>query len=357
MTIISNRPLNTFTSSSNFRVLQELTNDYKFLAMVDSGGEGYEVTDELISQYIAESGPFDAILSSFFAKLDSRHIIICFPEALYKTTRPVAVTLTPDLAPSVQTDYCFNFSVNRKRVNRFLMMKIIEWFGLSNMNYTWSGADFNFDLSVIIQEMKSIKSPVWADDFQSFVLAPIAIEKKWIKVQGDTAVEATHIRPVDNQSAWHAGLDQLYSTSAVSLISESIDYQAGAGYTEKTSFAVFGRTFPLWVGGKYQAEQFAKLGYDTFDDVIDHSYQYRDTLIERCYHAIADNLRILTDLEHAAVLRNSMLERLTVNRQKLLTDCLNPAESAAKLQKFIKDPSRPGYREQLSRDFASFLRN
>ena len=217
------------------------------------------------------------------------------------------------------------------------MIKLIEWFGLTNMDYTWSGADSNFDMSIIIQEMNSVQNPPWSREFESFILSPIAMQKKWINTPNDTLIESTHIQTV-NKKAWHAGLDQLFSHSAVSLIAESIDYQSGAGYTEKTAYALFGQTFPIWVGGKYQAEQFAKLGYDTFDDVIDHSYQYRDTLIERCYYAIADNLEILKNLEHATALRNNLSTRLKENRQKLLTDCnvLEPL-LLAKFRKIIRD--------------------
>lgn len=296
----------------------------------------YNITDELINQTILEHGPANFILNNFYSKLDSAYNIFCFPHSFYSSSIPVAVSINHSSPTIVKTDYCFNFSVNLKRINRFIMIKLIEWFGLDNMDYTWSGADSNFDMSIIIQEMNSIQTPSWPKEFESFILSPIAMQKKWIDVPGDVLVESTHIQ-TSNTKVWQAGLDQLYSHSAVSLITESIDYQAGAGYTEKTAYAVFGQTFPIWVGGKYQAEQFTKLGYDTFDDVIDHSYQYRNTLIERCYHAIADNLDILRNLEHATVLRTNMAKRLADNRQKLLTDCTVPELLIAKFQKIVKD--------------------
>ncbi|HNT71378.1 MAG TPA: hypothetical protein PKI83_06955, partial [Bacteroidales bacterium] len=63
-------------------------------------------------------------------------------------------------------------------------------------------------------------------------------------------------------------------------------------------------------------------GFDIFDDIIDHSYQYHNTLIERCYYAIADNLEILTNLQHSSKLRDAMQKRLNANRQKIIYDCL-----------------------------------
>lgn len=294
------------------------------------------VSDKIINQTILKHGSAHYIVSDFFCKLDSAHNVLCVPLVFYASSIPIARSINHSSPTVVKTEYCFNFSANLKRINRFIMIKLIEWFGLTNMDYTWSGVDSNFDMDIIIKEMNSIQTPPWPKEFQSFILSPIAMQKKWINVADDTLIEAVHIKTV-NQKVWHAGLDRLYLRSAVSLIAESISYQAGAGYTEKTAYALIGQTFPIWVGGKYQAEQFSRLGYDTFDDVIDHSYQYKDTLIERCYHAIADNLEILRNLEHATVLRNNLSTRLADNRQKLLTDCTMPALLLPKFRKIIKE--------------------
>jgi len=293
----------------------------------------YNLSDDLIDQTLLEHGPGD-IISNFYCKLDSAHRILFVPIAFY-TNSAASVSINYSFPAVVKTEYCFNFSANLKRINRFIMIKLIEWFGLDNMDYTWSGTDSNFDMNIIIQEMNSIQTPPWSKEFESFILSPITMQKKWINLPDDKLIESSHVQTV-NAKVWNAGLDQLYSHSAVSLIAESIDYQAGAGYTEKTGYAVFGQTFPIWVGGKYQAEQFAKLGYDTFDDVINNSYQYKDTLIERCYHAIADNLNILRNLEHATELRNTMSTRLLANQQKLITEITVPDVLFAKLEKIIK---------------------
>ena len=43
-------------------------------------------------------------------------------------------------------------------------------------------------------------------------------------------------------------------------------------------------------------------------------YQWYETIIERCYYAIADNLKILTNLELARFLRKKHHERLITNQ-------------------------------------------
>jgi hypothetical protein len=94
-------------------------------------------------------------------------------------------------------------------------------------------------------------------------------------------------------------------------------YQKAAIFTEKTAYSVVGLTFPIWVGGYKQAQAFEKIGFDVFDDIVDHSYQHYDTLIERCYYAFEKNLRLLTDQTHTYNLRNQCMDRLRNNFELL----------------------------------------
>jgi hypothetical protein len=65
--------------------------------------------------------------------------------------------------------------------------------------------------------------------------------------------------------------------------------------TEKTVMAIFGGTIPIWVGGYFIADSMRNLGFDVFDDLIDHSYQQEITPFDRCYQAINKNLSVLQD--------------------------------------------------------------
>ena len=59
-------------------------------------------------------------------------------------------------------------------------------------------------------------------------------------------------------------------------------------------------------------------GFDVFSDVIDHSYQYYNTALERCYHAIHDNIDILIDVDRAKELRKRHWHRLQRNQDLLI---------------------------------------
>jgi hypothetical protein len=39
------------------------------------------------------------------------------------------------------------------------------------------------------------------------------------------------------------------------------------------------------------------MGIDVFDDIVDHSYDSIADPTDRLYHAVVDNIRLLTDLE------------------------------------------------------------
>jgi hypothetical protein len=235
---------------------------------------------------------------------------------------------------------CFNFTLYKKQINRFLLIKLVEYFKLDNFDYTWSAVDQSFDMSKIISELNSLSSE-WASDsdFRSCILSNITLPKKSIPLAND--VDAGSQSGIDNYSkiqcaeavaSWPNGLDEIISTSAVTLIGESIGFQRACAFTEKTLFSVMGLTFPIWVGGFKQAEHWKNLGFDIFEDVIDHSYQYHETLIERCYYAFANNLRILQDLEYAKEMIDKCMPRLIANYNlirnghiaKIVTDTIEP---------------------------------
>lgn len=224
---------------------------------------------------------------------------------------------------TVSTKTAFNFMVNKKQVNRYLCIKLIELFELTSFDYTWSGVDQNFDMFTIIEELNKLGSSFPITEVErTFLLLPIATQPKVLPLINSIPVNYGLRNIIGLWGVWLGGLKSMFEKSAVSLITESISYDPAMVFTEKTIYATVGLTFPIWVGGYHQAENWKKLGFDTFDDVIDHSYQHYDTLIERCYYAIKRNLKILQDVEHASQLRNTHMARLKANDAWLRSDHL-----------------------------------
>jgi hypothetical protein len=92
--------------------------------------------------------------------------------------------------------------------------------------------------------------------------------------------------------------------------------------TEKTSKPFVWYQVPIFLGPVGTLPLIREVGYDVFDDIIDHSYQNCETLIERCYWAMERNRHILDDLSVATKLRLQNQDRLIANRNLLLDNQL-----------------------------------
>jgi len=275
-----------------------------------------------IDTLLATKGTPRCLISDHFSKVEFDRVeVFCLPLFIEKEIKKI---LKNNLCQNeVVTSTCFNFIVNKKQINRFLCIKLVELFGLQDFDYTWSAVDQNFDMSLIISELDYLGqfSPLSPDE-RSFLLQPIKLKKKWFDYMFQTPNNISINNYGDNDWSWQNGLQQLFLRSAISLITESVTTQKGAAFTEKTLYAVLGLTFPIWVGGYNQAKEWHRLGFDIFDDVIDHSYQDYDTLIERCYFAIANNIELLSNKEKIAHLRNSLKDRLIQNCELLFQNHL-----------------------------------
>lgn len=218
-------------------------------------------------------------------------------------------------------EHCFNFSVNKREPVRTLILKLIEWFKFDNYQYTWSGKGAVEDLSGIVAEMPSITADWLTEQFKTHILSPVdTIQPRWIDTNEPVPiVQGFRKFSGSSELQWQLYLADLIGSTAVSLITDPpTDFESNFVFSERWVYTVSALTFNLWVGTHGQAEQVQRMGFDIFDDVIDHSYQYYDTVLERCYHALADNLQILTDLDTANTYKSSRQNRLLKNRQLML---------------------------------------
>ena len=304
------RVISTLQYKNELADITELTNN-DILHIYD--GFNTEYID-----YVLKKGSPKYIVNdhiTFFANLKFYGL----PLYVERYTREVIAEI--EFENNINTINCFNFMINKKRVNRFLCIKFVEWFELSNFDYTWSAVDRNFDMVDIIAELDLLgsRSPL-SPAARSFVLTPIQLKKRFIGVSGNTT---SNVRLDHGPDSWTwRNLQNIFLNSGISLITESDLHQRAAIFTEKTLYAVWGLTFPIWIGGYNQAKEWKRIGFDTFDDVIDHSYQNYDTLIERCYYAFFLNLELLSNIDKTQKLRLVHKDRLFKNRELLLQNHL-----------------------------------
>jgi len=107
--------------------------------------------------------------------------------------------------------------------------------------------------------------------------------------------------------------DNLFSTSATSLITEPSYYETGVIFTEKTLMSIYSGHFLIWPGGYKHAEAAKAVGIDIFEDIIDHSYQYIDHPGKRVVEAILRNWDFLNNIELQDYTRYCNIHRLQSN--------------------------------------------
>lgn len=244
-------------------------------------------------------------------------------------------TLEDFKGESLITERCCNFMINKKQANRYACAKLCDIFlQPEHFLYTFSGIARNFDCKHFLRDMDELgtKSPL-SDKERAEFLSPVKSETRFI-VNEQTKVEhidvGNNIGRVwygSNRRSWNT-IKEIFQKTAVALITETADaFDDGVSenqtvFTEKTLFPMLALNFPIWVGGYCNAEMWQKMGFDIFEDVIDHSYQHYDTLIERCVYAVKNNLHILTNFNSAQSLRKKHYDRLLENRRLILSNTL-----------------------------------
>ncbi len=309
--------------------------------------------DKNLTHVLTTKGYPGYIVSDFLAlHLSSDIKIYCLPMATPNLIQDMLPSLIIPKLEDLKTDHCFNFVINKPTLNRFILLKLVEWFQLvENARYTWSGAGQIRDITDILNDFDSLKESQQQnyDLLRRFLTSPVKLNSQWVNVVGANNKRSGEKKqnfinsPGTFAEVWNSGLNNIFVRSGVSLISESVDSQFGAVFTEKTHYSIIGLTFPIWIGGKAQANTWKTMGFDVFDDVINHSYQWHNTLIERCYHAIADNLHLLQNLDHVRNLRNQHADRLLQNRELLLSNhlqkyCLDELEKFPDILKQVWIP-------------------
>lgn len=208
------------------------------------------------------------------------------------------------------TKFCFNFFVNENlNANRYILIKLVEYFKFDCFDYVLNTDKKLCNIRSLLAQLP-VHNAELLKEFRHKILKPITLDIKHNKNYSPTEVSC-----IVNQ--WTDNLDLLFNQSAVSLISEPNGDHTASIFTEKTIFAIMGLTFPIFVGGYGNADYLKQVGLDTFDDIIDHSYQFLPTLSERCFYAFKNNMHILADLNLAKQLRQTHLDRLLKNRDLL----------------------------------------
>jgi hypothetical protein len=103
---------------------------------------------------------------------------------------------------------------------------------------------------------------------------------------------------------------QVFEPTCVSLITEPCYLEREIMITEKTVMAMYAGTLPIWIGGWRLPDAMRDLGFDVFDDIVDHSYSTLADPVARLDQALIKNQRLLTDFD-------LVRDFIAVNQQRL----------------------------------------
>ncbi len=197
----------------------------------------------------------------------------------------------------------FNFMINKERPHRIHLLRMIENAKLTNFTYSlpWLRNPYtslkptNYMIGTEIQLANSIRF-------------------------GNTRNSTNYKKLLQKN---------VFEPSCISLITEPTYIEKEAQLSEKTIMAIYGGTIPIYVGGWRSADSLRILGFDVFDDIVDHTYETLEDPWERVTKAFELNI----DLLKSFTITDTVLRRMQSNLD-LLTDGV-----FIKALKYIKGPA------------------
>ena len=109
-------------------------------------------------------------------------------------------------------------------------------------------------------------------------------------------------------------LSNLYKQSLVEIITESTCFEPTLNLTEKFTNSIYGCNLPIFISTQGTVKYLRDQGFDTFDDIIDHSYDNEVNPFYRLKKAIDLNSEIITNRDLALELWQKSKQRFIDNK-------------------------------------------
>ena len=143
----------------------------------------------------------------------------------------------------------------------------------------------------------------------------------------------------DNVTNFNLNLRSMYRHSFVEIVSESSFAAPGYNVTEKTLNSIYGCNFPIILGGQGIVQLLRDIGFDVFDDIIDHGYDTIGNPFNRIINAFERNRQLLLDPRHAqqqwSACRDRFVANVDVARNQLYPWYQNRAQAQFRQLKWL----------------------
>ena len=107
----------------------------------------------------------------------------------------------------------------------------------------------------------------------------------------DTMLEKKFIESteVDHSKIFPSVFYSIFRNTKVSVVTEPNFWESGCSITEKYLYSLYGLCFPVFCGTYGLPDALKEIGFDVFDDVINHEYQWEENPVTRTLRALDDN--------------------------------------------------------------------
>ena len=168
------------------------------------------------------------------------------------------------------------------------------------------GLDFE-NHGTISFDKKHAQAPTWLErvswnlsDLQIQTIKPILVrgynKLREMNLENSLAnVDAIYAQKLDNAKNFDLYLRPMYQDHFVEIVVETQFNLPFFGASEKFKNSVYGCSFPIVLGGHGLIKSLREVGFDMFDDVIDHSYDQICDPLDRLCAAVNLNKKLLTD--------------------------------------------------------------
>lgn len=211
-------------------------------------------------------------------------------------------TLTPVIEKNFNSTKTF-ISLNRNvREHRIVLLSYmygknydnfgnITYLGVSNLNPHYEPVDFLDRISWEFDDYHTEARTCMLDGYEKFYINPELVVDDY-EIYGKS-------KNNDNIFNFNQHLRDKYKNSFVEIITESSYAAPSFMLTEKTHHSFYAFNFPILISGAGAVSHLRDVGFDMFDDVIDHSYDLITNPFDRIISAIDNNHRLLVDSDYA----------------------------------------------------------
>lgn len=119
------------------------------------------------------------------------------------------------------------------------------------------------------------------------------------------------------QTNYMNNLLDVYKNTGLEIVTGTMFFEDTPFITEKEIQSVYGKNFPIYINGIGVVEQIRAFGIDTFDDIIDHSYDKVENHFDRLMLAVDKNEKLLDGTTNLNELWLDNQKRFDENCKKL----------------------------------------